>query len=292
MNDMSGVANTMGEQASLASAFGATEIAAEPMTRRSVVGYAAAMAAGLGLSRVAGGLATGSGIALADESAAADEESTDTSEESSVSLPTASGFALPDGMALADDGTLGDVLVVVDMQNAYLEDQCWACTKTSSCAEKIIELIESGAVDNVVFTEYLAPENPTGTWVTYNEVNAEVNADEWLNEIIEDLQPYAEQYPLYSKSTYSSFGNPDFKALMGKAARIVITGVMSECCVLATAIDGIDTGTPLVYLTDACSGSTEEYEQMTIAMMEFASPTHTAVMTTDEYIALRAEEEA
>lgn len=94
-------------------------------------------------------------------------------------------------------------------------------------------------------------------------------------------------YPLYSKSTYSSFGNPDFKSLMARAGRIVITGVMSECCVLATAIDAIDTGTPVVYLTDACSGSTEEYEDMATAMMEFASPTHAAVMTCEEYAALR-----
>ena len=49
----------------------------------------------------------------------------------------------------------------------------------------------------------------------------------------------------------------------------------------------IDTGTPVVYLTDACSGSTQEYEDMATAMMEFASPTHTAVMTCEEYAALR-----
>lgn len=144
-----------------------------------------------------------------------------------------------------------------------------------------------GGCDNVVFIEYLAPENPVGTWVTYNEVNAEVNGDAWLNEIVDALRPYTETYPLYSKSTYSSFGNPDFKSLMARAGRIVITGVMSECCVLATAIDAIDTGTPVVYLTDACSGSTQEYEDMATAMMEFASPTHTAVMTCEEYTALR-----
>lgn len=49
----------------------------------------------------------------------------------------------------------------------------------------------------------------------------------------------------------------------------------------------IDTGTPVVYLTDACSGSTQEYEDVATAMMEFASPTHAAVMTCKEYTALR-----
>ena len=244
-----------------------TDLSCATMTRRGAVGLmAGAAAAGTALATYAP-----APRALADEAA----------------LPTATGFTLPEGLALAEDGTLGDVLVVVDMQNAYLEDQCWACTKTSSCAEQIAKLIDDGVCDNVVFTEYLAPENPVGTWVTYNEVNAEVNADAWLNEVVDGLKPYLGTYPLYSKSTYSSFGNPDFKALMARAGRIVITGVMSECCVLATAIDAIDTGTPVVYLTDACSGSSQEYEDMVVALMEFASPTHTAVMTTDEYAALR-----
>lgn len=95
---------------------------------------------------------------------------------------------------------------------------------------------------------------------------------------------------MYSKSTCSSFGNPNFKALMTRAARIVIAGVMSECCVLATAVDAIDTGTPVVYLTDACSGSSQEYEDMVVSMMEFASPTHTSVMTAAEYLEARAAE--
>lgn len=43
---------------------------------------------------------------------------------------------------------------------------------------------------------------------------------------------------------------------------------------------------PVVYLTDACSGSTQEDEDVATAMMEFASPTHTAVMTCEEYAAL------
>ena len=237
------------------------------MTRRAAVSSLAA--AGAMLAMGAASLPT---KAHADETAA---------------LPAATGFSLPDGLTLASDGTLGDVLVVVDMQNAYLEDQCWACTRTTSCAQVVAGLIDDAVCDNVVFTEYLAPENPVGTWVTYNEVNAEVNADEWLNEIIDSLKPYAEKYPLYSKSTYSSFGNPDFKALMARAGRIVLAGVVSECCVVATAFDAIDTGTPVVYLTDACSGCSEENEQMIETLMCTFSPTHTAVMTSEEYTALK-----
>ena len=68
-----------------------------------------------------------------------------------------------------------------------------------------------------------------------------------------------------------------------------MSGVMAECCVLATAIDAIDaidTGIPLVYLTDACSGSSKEYEEATVMMMDFAT-THVTVMTCEEYSAAR-----
>ena len=77
---------------------------------------------------------------------------------------------------------------------------------------------------------------------------------------------------------------------MARAGRIVLAGVVSECCVLATAIDAIDTGTPVVYLTDACSGCSEEKEQMVEALIAGFSPTHTAVMTSQEYTALRQVE--
>lgn len=198
-----------------------------------------------------------------------------------------SEFVLPDGLTLTEDGTLGDLLVVVDMQNVYLEGQPWACTRTSLCAENIIKLID--CVDNVVFTEYLAPENPTGCWVDYNELYADINSNEWYNAVLDSLQPYTDIYPVYDKSTYSSYGNEDFKHLTLKADRVIITGVMSECCILATVVDAIDTGVPLVYITDACSGSTEEYEKQTESIVSFASPLHTLLMTTDEYIASKSE---
>lgn len=219
---------------------------------------------------------------LADTSASSDTDK-------ASAAPTVSGLSsLPKGIVPVEGGGIGDVLVVVDMQNAYLEDQCWACTKTSTCADNIKRMIDSAAPDNVVFTEYLAPTNPVGTWVTYDEVNKDVNEDAWLNEIVDPLKPYLDSHPLYAKSTYSSFGNPDFKNLMARANRIVIAGVMSECCVLATVIDAIDTGTPLIYITDACSGSTEKYEQEVIDIVSFASPTHAALMTTNEYLASRS----
>lgn len=197
-------------------------------------------------------------------------------------------FVMPDGVTLLEDGTLGDLLVVVDMQNVYLEDQEWACTQTTQAAENIKLLIDDEVCDNNVFTVYYAPEDPVGTWVTYNEWYADINEDEWLNAVVDLLIEYTEIYPTYSKSTYSSFGNADFAELCNYADRIILTGVMAECCVLATAFDAIDAGLEIVYLTDAVAGCSDEYEQETEDIMAFYSPLHTELMTTAEYIASRA----
>lgn len=213
-------------------------------------------------------------------SSSSSSESADATEETS--------FTLPDGVTLTEDGTLGDLLVVVDMQNVYLEDQPWACTNTSEIAETIQELIDLGVCDNVVFTRYIAPEDPVGTWVDYNEAYADINSNEWYNEVVDNLLPYTEEYPTYDKSTYSSYGNEEFKQLCLQADRVVITGVVAECCVLATLIDGVDTGTPMVYLSDAVSGGSEENEAAVENIIESSFSVHTTIMTSEEYIASRS----
>ena len=42
------------------------------------------------------------------------------------------------------------------------------------------------------------------------------------------------------KSTYSSFEIPELCAMAEKADHVVLTGVVAECCVLATALSAID----------------------------------------------------
>ena len=57
---------------------------------------------------------------------------------------------------------------------------------------------------DTVFTRFVAPENPGRDMEGLQCRNAAVNADPWLNAIVDDLQPYAAQYPVLEKSVYSS----------------------------------------------------------------------------------------
>lgn len=178
-----------------------------------------------------------------------------------------------------------DLLLIIDMQNVYTKGQEWACEGVETASASILKLLEQGTPSQVMFTQYLAPKHPEGAWKEYNEVNASVNADPWLNEMMPEFLPWTKRYPLYSKEVYSSFAIPEVVAAAKKASRLVITGVVAECCVLSTVFAAIDAGCKVVYLTDAVAGLSETSKKETENIVSYFAPLHTELMTSNEYLA-------
>lgn len=177
-----------------------------------------------------------------------------------------------------------DLLLVIDMQNVYLPDQPWACDTADYAKEQILRLLEHHPKEQVIFTRYIAAEHPEGVWKEYNEMNRKINEDSWMNELMDGLKEVAPAYPIYDKSTYSSFRVEEIRKAAQSSDRIVLTGVVSECCVLSTLFDGIDLGYKMIWLTDATSGLTPLLEQETIHILQGLSPLHVEFMTTAEYL--------
>lgn len=196
---------------------------------------------------------------------------------------------LPKSLHYLPDGTLGDLLLVIDMQNVYSKGQPWACAHTGEVVEKIEGLIDGQKVDNVILTQYLPADQPVGTWQTYNETYKEINETPWMSELIPAFQRYSEQYPVFVKHTYSSYENEEVKALLAQARRVLISGVVAECCVLFTLLAGIDQGDHMVYLKDACTGLDDEWEAMVEKIATYYAPVHTQVMTCQEYVASKKD---
>ena len=177
-----------------------------------------------------------------------------------------------------------DLLLVIDMQNVYTKGQEWACEGVEAASASILHLLESPTPKQVIFTQYLAPEHPEGVWKEYNEVNAAVNADPWLNEMMPEFLPWTEKYPVYTKSVYSSFAIPEVVKAAKKAGRLVISGVVAECCVLSTVLSAIDAGCKVIYLTDAVAGLSEASRRETENIISYFAPLHAELMTTEEYL--------
>ncbi len=111
-----------------------------------------------------------------------------------------------------------------------------------------------------------------------------MNQDDHANAIMDIFSDELKKYPLYEKSTYSSLSIPKVQEAARKARRVILTGVVAECCVLSTAMALIDQGSYVFYLTDACAGINEETERAVETILEGLEPLHVKRMTTEEYL--------
>ena len=177
-----------------------------------------------------------------------------------------------------------DLLLVIDFQNVYLPGGDWACPAMPEAMRSTRKILDAPNAPDFVLTRYIAPEAPVGRWKRYNEVYREINENSFLSRFPAALDGYAAKAPVAEKSTYSSMKAPGVRtALEGKKA-VVLTGVVAECCVLATMFDAIDLGYEVVYLYDCIAGQTAEAEEWTRKLAELYEPVHTTVMCSDEYL--------
>lgn len=177
-----------------------------------------------------------------------------------------------------------DLLLVIDMQNVYLPDKDWACPNMINISRKIEKLLEANVVREVIFTEFHAPDHPKGCWNSYNEEYREINENEFLNQLADPFDKLASKYTVCSKSTYSSMRIPKVCEAAARLERVVLTGVVAECCILATMMEAIDDGFQVVYLTDCIAGQNDENEAAIRKLAESFSPMHVQVMSSEQYL--------
>lgn len=171
------------------------------------------------------------------------------------------------------------------MQNIYTKGAQWACLDTEGAAMRVMRIIDAGKCAEVIFTRFLAPSNPVGVWADYNRAYGEINQSEWANAMLPALAEPLKKYPLYTKSVYSSLAIPEVQKAAGRADRVVVAGVVAECCVLSTVFALMDFGSYVVYLTDGVSGLDKEKEAAAELTLSGLSPLQVSLMTVEEYLA-------
>ena len=81
-----------------------------------------------------------------------------------------------------------DLLLVIDMQNVYLPGADWACPSMPSAIANTKKLIDSEKIGRILFTQYVAPAEPSGRWQEYNREYREINENEYLGAITANCQ--------------------------------------------------------------------------------------------------------
>lgn len=179
----------------------------------------------------------------------------------------------------------GPLLVVVDMQPLFGPGTPWATPGFDELIPRIDRLVRAFG-DRVVFTRFLVPRNPEGSWVDYYREWGFATRPE-AAPLMRLADPWAGRgYPTVDRPTFSKWG-AELEAMAGPSRTLVVCGVATDCCVLSTVLGAVDGGMYVRVVADACAGIDGDAHERAIAVMA-GYPPHVRITTVDEELAARA----
>ena len=153
----------------------------------------------------------------------------------------------------------------IDMQRLFLEPGPWYAEAGLAVLPAIRRLLDH-APERALFTRFITAERPEaakGSWRRYYRRWHDVTRDELPAGALElhpDLAPYAAADRVFDKATHDAFDDAAFARHVETLApsALVLSGVETDVCVLATALSAVDLGYRTVIAVDAVASSAAE----------------------------------
>lgn len=165
---------------------------------------------------------------------------------------------------------MSPLLAVIDMQRFFAPGQAWAVPGFDELIAPIDRLVR-GYRDRAVFTRFVVPEAPRGSWVAFYQRWPEVVGPD-KQALAELVEPWAGRGgPTLDKPTFSAWG-PRLASLLGEDGELVLCGVSTNCCVLATALAAVDAGVTVRVAADACAGDDAAAHERALALLAGFAP--------------------
>ena len=163
-------------------------------------------------------------------------------------------------------------LVVIDPQAIFAApDSAWGSPFFADAVPRIQALAASFG-DRVLVTRWMPTADRSTSWGDY--FAAWPFADQAPSDPLFALVPDAvdlSPHPTIDLPTFGKWG-PQLEAIVGKGARVVLTGVSTDCCVISTALAAADAGAHVTVVADACAGSTAENHAAALQVMGLYPP--------------------
>ena len=141
------------------------------------------------------------------------------------------------------------LLIVVDMQEVVARDTLWHLPGVRDLLPTITQLTDAFG-DDVAYSRHVpAPDGGHGTWKRFYENWKALDEDPSNWDLMPELAGRSGIHA--AKSTYSVFGAPELRAQLDRDDELILCGVETDCCVLATALEAIDHGVPVTVVEDA-----------------------------------------
>ena len=162
------------------------------------------------------------------------------------------------------------LLAAIDLQNVFADvDSPWRTPRFADVIGPVRQLATAFGGD-VVFTRFVAPSEPTGSWRPYYAQwsFALQPPDAPLWDVVADLADLAGR--TVSAPTFSKWSQ--LAGLLAPGGRLVLCGVSTDCCVLSTALEAADAGVEVVVVEDACAGVDDGSHAKALEIMDLYAP--------------------
>jgi nicotinamidase-related amidase len=163
-------------------------------------------------------------------------------------------------------------LAVIDMQHVFADpDLGWHVARFDEVIEPIEALVAAHA-PRVTFTRFVAPEQPQGAWIPYYErfPFALQPPDAELYRLVPRIARLVSGGTL--DTTTLSKWTPSLADAVGEGGTLVLAGVATDSCVIATALAAADAGVHVRVAADACAGADDAAHEHALAVLRLWAP--------------------
>jgi nicotinamidase-related amidase len=181
-----------------------------------------------------------------------------------------------------------DWLMVVDLQPAFSHPESpWFTPSLAEAARRIAQLVPLFR-ERVLFTRFLPPAEPAGSWLRYYQKWPFARQPEagWLWAVDAPWQGRAS----IASHTFSKW-LPEAWRRFGTEPCVTLCGVSTDCCVLATALAAVDGGAQVRLVADACAAKSPAVHEGALAIMAARAPMLSITTTAEECARMAARQE-
>jgi nicotinamidase-related amidase len=162
-------------------------------------------------------------------------------------------------------------LVAIDLQNIFGDPESpWASPRFSEAVERTLPLVERFG-ERCVFTRFVAPAKPSGSWIPYYETFPFALRPPDAPTYALDARVTSYATRTVEATTFGKWG-ADLVAITGPEPHLVVCGVATDCCVQSTVLPAAYAGAHVTVVTDACAGSTDEAHRQALDAMSLYAP--------------------
>ncbi|HNP15684.1 MAG: cysteine hydrolase [Micrococcales bacterium] len=160
-------------------------------------------------------------------------------------------------------------LVVIDMQVIFGDKNSAWRTPDFDVITPAVQRLISAFGENVIYTRFIAPDNPEGAWVPYYELWPFALDAGRLNDMADAFDTTG--HVVIDCPTFGKWG-PELEQAMHGSREMVLVGVSTDCCVISTAIPAADAGVHVRVVSDGCAGLSPEDHQRALDTMALFAP--------------------